>query len=86
MQARVSTFSVFIDLGIYAISYSCGRDFYCHFFQKVVTVCPLKLPSSLVSPLVSIVVSDSEPVDTMTWSSLATLAEICMSLTKFYWC
>ncbi len=39
-------------------------------------MCPGKLPSSLVSPLVSVVLSDSEPVDTLTWSSLAILSEI----------
>ena len=47
---------------------------FCSF--KVVSVCPMKMPQSLVSPLVSIVLSDTEPADTLTWSSLASLSEI----------
>ena len=43
-------------------------------------VCPNKFPHSFIAPLVSIVLFNSEPIDNLTWSALATLAEVGMRL------
>ena len=60
-------------------SYSKGTSVYIvTFVVQVLMVCPNKFPHSFIAPLVSIVLFNSEPIDNLTWSALATLAEVGM--------
>ena len=43
---------------------------------QAITVASQQFPRSLVSPLVSILLHDSEPPENLTWSSMATLSEL----------
>ena len=40
------------------------------------SVSPLDFPLCLISPIVSIVMHDTEPRDNLTWASMATLCEL----------
>lgn len=51
---------------------------------QVVSTAPSLFPTSLAAPLVSIVLYDSEPLDNLTWSAIATLCELGRFLPVFY--
>lgn len=46
------------------------------FVRQALVLCPQIFPRSLISPLVSILMSTSEPQDNLTWSCMATLCEL----------
>jgi rapamycin-insensitive companion of mTOR len=48
------------------------------FVRQVLMVCPNLMPHSLIAPLVSVVMSQKEPIDNLTWAALATLSEIAL--------
>jgi hypothetical protein len=46
------------------------------FVRQVISTAPNLFPVSLAAPLVSIVLYDSDPLDNLTWSAIATLCEL----------
>ncbi len=46
------------------------------FVRQAMCLCPQAIPRSLVTPLVSILMSSTEPQDNLTWSCMATLCEL----------
>ena len=44
--------------------------------MQAVTVSSQQIPRSLIAPLVSILLHESEPPENLTWSSMATLSEL----------
>lgn len=47
------------------------------FVRQALALSPHNCPKSLVTPLVAIVLSSSEPQDNLTWTCMATLCEMC---------
>lgn len=45
-------------------------------YVQVISAAPSIFPTSLAAPLVSIVLYESDPLDNLTWSAIATLCEL----------
>jgi len=52
------------------------------FARQALSLSPQNFPASMVAPMVSILLQDSEPVDNLTWSCMATLSELALLNTE----